>query len=203
MAKFHINSAGEAGQCKAVNGNCPFGGESDHFTSAEAAREAFEAKQESFATPAKRDNAYVTAALKEHRSTFTPKAGAGEREALFEYLDDQLVEAHPEASPAKLADLRGKLLVQLGHPKNYGDDDNPSWAWPTARDREAAVLEVAAEARKVHGDDSALFRQWGKIHSDFKTVDARGRKLVMVNARGQGTVLVPWYGPKVLESLKK
>lgn len=202
MNKFHINAAGEAGQCKAVNGKCPFGSESEHFTSAEAAREAFEARQESFATPAKRETAYVAAALKEHRSTFTPKAGAEEREALFEYVDDQLVEANPEATPAKIAELRGKLLVQLGHPKNYGDDDNPSWAWPTAKDREAAVLEVASEARKIHGENSTLFRQWGKIHSDFKTVDAKGRKLVMVNAPGKGSVLVPWYGPKILESLK-
>lgn len=44
MAKFHINAAGEAGSCSATKGNCPFGGEADHFTSPEAAREAFESK---------------------------------------------------------------------------------------------------------------------------------------------------------------
>jgi len=202
MNKFHINTAGEAGQCKAVNGKCPFGSESEHFTSAEAAREAFEARQESFATPAKRETAYVAAALKEHRSTFTPKSGAAELEALFAHLDDQLIEANPEASAAKRAELRGKLLLQLGAPKNYGDDDNPSWAWPTAKDREAAVLEVASEARKLHGDDSTLFRQWGKIHADFKTVDSRDRKLVLVNDKTRGAILTPWYGPKILESLK-
>jgi hypothetical protein len=42
MAKYHINSAGEAGACKAVKGGCPFGGLDEHYTSAEAARKAFE-----------------------------------------------------------------------------------------------------------------------------------------------------------------
>lgn len=42
MAKFHINGNGEAGACKAEKGGCPFGGESDHFTSADAARSAYE-----------------------------------------------------------------------------------------------------------------------------------------------------------------
>jgi len=54
MAKYHINpTTGEPGQCKARK-SCPFGDlENDHYTSAEAAREAFEALQESFpAAPA-------------------------------------------------------------------------------------------------------------------------------------------------------
>lgn len=44
MAKYHVNSTtGEAGACKAVKGNCPFGGEAEHYTSAGAARDAYEA----------------------------------------------------------------------------------------------------------------------------------------------------------------
>lgn len=42
MAKFHINGNGEAGQCKAEKGGCPFGGENEHFESAADARTAFE-----------------------------------------------------------------------------------------------------------------------------------------------------------------
>jgi len=45
MKKFHVNANGEAGACSAVKGNCPFGGESEHFTSADAARQDYEAKQ--------------------------------------------------------------------------------------------------------------------------------------------------------------
>lgn len=42
MSKFHINSQGEPGLCSAKQGGCPFGGESDHHESPEAARRAYE-----------------------------------------------------------------------------------------------------------------------------------------------------------------
>lgn len=56
MAKYHVNpETGEAGQCRARK-NCPFGDlEADHYTSPEAARDAYEKKQESFNVPAKRN----------------------------------------------------------------------------------------------------------------------------------------------------
>ncbi len=41
--KFHVNSNGEAGRCSATKGKCPFGGEDQHFSSADEARAAFEA----------------------------------------------------------------------------------------------------------------------------------------------------------------
>lgn len=43
MARYHLNKNGDPGVCSAKPGNCPFGGEEDHFTSAESARAAFEA----------------------------------------------------------------------------------------------------------------------------------------------------------------
>lgn len=46
MAKFHINSAGNPGPCRAQAGNCPFGFERDHYTSKDDARAAYEAQQE-------------------------------------------------------------------------------------------------------------------------------------------------------------
>ena len=46
MAGFHVNDKGEAGSCSASSGNCPFGGPEEHFTSAEAARKAYETKTE-------------------------------------------------------------------------------------------------------------------------------------------------------------
>lgn len=42
MAKFHVNNSGEAGQCKATQGGCPFGGDAQHYESSEVARQAFE-----------------------------------------------------------------------------------------------------------------------------------------------------------------
>lgn len=44
MTKFHVNANGEAGACRAEKGGCPFGGEKEHFTSPEAARESYETK---------------------------------------------------------------------------------------------------------------------------------------------------------------
>lgn len=39
MAKYHINGNGEVKPCRAREGNCPFGGFLDHYTSKEAAQE--------------------------------------------------------------------------------------------------------------------------------------------------------------------
>lgn len=41
---YHINSKGEAGVCRATKGNCPFGSQDEHYTNADDARQAFEAK---------------------------------------------------------------------------------------------------------------------------------------------------------------
>lgn len=46
MSKFHINTKGEPGRCSAEV-QCPFGGESDHYSSPERAREAFESLHKS------------------------------------------------------------------------------------------------------------------------------------------------------------
>lgn len=50
MAKYHVNSAGEAGTCRATKGGCPFGGEDEHYSSPEAARAAFEESMENETT---------------------------------------------------------------------------------------------------------------------------------------------------------
>jgi hypothetical protein len=56
--KFHINpKTGEPGKCSAENGNCPFGSADEHYTSAEAARTAFEKSNETFSLSLKEMNA--------------------------------------------------------------------------------------------------------------------------------------------------
>jgi len=48
---FHVNpETGEASNCRAKNGRCPFGGAEDHFDSFEEAREYYESTQETFAS---------------------------------------------------------------------------------------------------------------------------------------------------------
>lgn len=52
MTKFHINpETGEAGECSAQTGNCPFGSDEEHYTSKEAARAAFEAQNTALPVP--------------------------------------------------------------------------------------------------------------------------------------------------------
>ena len=42
MAKYHINSKGVAAKCSAQHGNCPFGGESQHYDSLDTAKKEAE-----------------------------------------------------------------------------------------------------------------------------------------------------------------
>lgn len=43
MSKFHVNpETGNAGACSATAGRCPFGGEAEHYSTAEDARKAYE-----------------------------------------------------------------------------------------------------------------------------------------------------------------
>lgn len=39
---FHVNTAGNAGECRAQKGGCPFGSADEHFATADQAREHFE-----------------------------------------------------------------------------------------------------------------------------------------------------------------
>lgn len=51
MSKFHVNAEGNPGKCSAEI-SCPFGGESEHYATQDAAREAYEKKMSSEAVPA-------------------------------------------------------------------------------------------------------------------------------------------------------
>lgn len=64
MAKYHINNEGNPGLCSAVSGNCPFGGEANHYSSQANARKAFELSMASkVQPPAKRKKLSSTEAI--------------------------------------------------------------------------------------------------------------------------------------------
>lgn len=46
MSKYHINAKGEPGRCRAKDGKCPFGSESEHYENKSDARFAYEKKLE-------------------------------------------------------------------------------------------------------------------------------------------------------------
>lgn len=56
MTKFHVNNSGEAGQCRATLGGCPFGDDSHHYETPEIARKEYELSMESsqFSTVSRR-----------------------------------------------------------------------------------------------------------------------------------------------------
>jgi hypothetical protein len=83
MAKFHINGKGEAGACKATKGGCPFGDESEHFTTPEAARKHFEDSQPP-ATPTKKSK--VAAADVVHTIAKTRNGRVTEQKGTLEEL---------------------------------------------------------------------------------------------------------------------
>lgn len=57
---YHINDAREAGLCHAkTESGCPFGMSDMHYSSAEAARAAYEANSESWATPMQKEDARI------------------------------------------------------------------------------------------------------------------------------------------------
>jgi len=69
---FHVNpETGEAGKCRAKNGKCPFGGAEEHHETAQAAREAFEASQDTFSN--KKQFGLSTAAENALSMDMTPK----------------------------------------------------------------------------------------------------------------------------------
>jgi hypothetical protein len=56
MSRYHINDMGEARTCVASAGNCKFGSEGEHFSSADDARKAYEIYQKgSWSAPKLRD----------------------------------------------------------------------------------------------------------------------------------------------------
>jgi hypothetical protein len=77
MSKFHINASGEAGKCSATQGKCPFGGESQHYDSAEVARVAFELSMAGKSLPTVSKRTQKTVATKRgepiSRTNFDPE----------------------------------------------------------------------------------------------------------------------------------
>lgn len=77
MSKFHVNDKGESGQCRAEKGGCPFGGEAQHYSSPEIARQAYELSMagEQIATIKKTPSEKVTKAAEKLKDTLDERLG--------------------------------------------------------------------------------------------------------------------------------
>lgn len=93
MAKFHVNkSTGDVGKCRAKKGNCPFGGEDEHYASAHEAQRVYESSRPALAS-VKRSKA----AAPTYSTTEKSFEGASLREqaSLYRILTDMGVEYLP------------------------------------------------------------------------------------------------------------
>lgn len=140
MAKFHINGNGEAGQCKAEKGGCPFGGPEDHFTSIEAAREQAEALLEA-------ENGWGSAKRQEDPYKLTPQAvdlineisTLENNPARYQYgfPEDEMIRSNIESSIRQKKMELEKLMPHAGFAKlRYSVDE---------ADRRHAINVMAVE----------------------------------------------------------
>ena len=101
MGRFHLNSSGEAGACRARRGKCPFGAEADHHDSPEAARASYEESmaEKIFLSPSRIATNYGIL------ENITP--GKIDEPALMAYTSGQCIALAVEVAKA----LRGEILV--------------------------------------------------------------------------------------------
>jgi len=137
MSKFHINAAGEAGPCKAENGGCPFGGEADHYATAEEARDAYEAKNASGVLTRLRTNRFFKRAMVVGSMTVAAVSLAGCSSISVGYTDtasptpssSASEEATPTAEPTSSstagAEARQKLDEAYGKGKDWVEKNGP------------------------------------------------------------------------------
>jgi len=107
---YHLNHNGDAGECRAVKGNCPFGGAEEHFKSASEARYSFEAKQGSFVS------------LKPQKKTLSKEAEGELHDNAFNSEDHEIEYTPEEVSQKYEADIHGRTfaLTQKMNPGEPG-----------------------------------------------------------------------------------
>jgi hypothetical protein len=131
---FHVNPAtGKAGKCTAKKGGCPFGSVDEHFTSAEAARSAYEKSM----------------AGKEHKPVTKPAGAVDGRSVRGDWADIELyrnriekhdeVFVHPQGKIAIISDDTGRMSVYKAGKKasTSGTQDdlrNGRGAWKRVKD---------------------------------------------------------------------
>lgn len=151
MAMFHVNGNGEAGACRASKGECPFGGQDRHFTSAEAAREFYESSMTG------KNLAVVTVA-------------AVDREFRIDQRNFELQGANYDLvlEAARKSKAEGQFMVIAS---KFVDEKEPGYAeLPPTWDKNRygyAVYESATEGEAKFRDDVA---QWERTHPKTQTV---------------------------------
>lgn len=122
--KFHINASGNAGKCSAKQGGCPFGDESQHHATAEAARAQFEADNS-------KDIPKVSKKSKVSKNKIEP------------------VEPTVENGYTEKVDSDGNVTQRV-RLVNKRPDDHPTGTPAVIKYREHSIEEIHYHAGKIH-----------------------------------------------------
>jgi len=124
---FHVNpETGDAGKCRAAKGKCPFGSLDEHYTTAEAARAAYEESQTAGEriTGAHNTGEPITYSFSENRLPLAEaaivkanakleKAGRSER---FTYTTEAFMETKPKNRYSRVPVMEAKVRFTLSTP---------------------------------------------------------------------------------------
>lgn len=107
MSQFHVNRKGEPGPCRARSGRCPFGGAEVHYSTPEAAREAYELRNQG--------ELFSRAEIMELEAT--PRGGYSRSEPQPTDRDAELLGAKMrlEAAEAEWETLQHGISVTMAH----------------------------------------------------------------------------------------
>lgn len=155
MAKYHINNSGDVGECSARAGNCPFGGADEHYTSAEAARTAYESRQGAFVEPAPLKSLTFNGFTYRHVTFDSSVYQSNGEFALMAYSDgDYGVEPLTDVS-INLEGLGYKPSSGAFFVKNWGENEGLAEALVKAN-----VIELTGRRELVN--------QWGSLAVEAK-----------------------------------
>lgn len=159
MARFHIRpKTGDPGLCRAKPGNCPYGGEDAHYTTADEARAAFEKSSHSFSESELQETIEFVKAAEVREGDFyegsiVKSAGRASGQVMI-LLEDGSTHTHGENE--SLAILRSGLTDEAAKERN-----------DEAREARAESFVVEAKtafeyaAREV-ADEASIF---GRVES--------------------------------------
>lgn len=215
MAKFHLNGNGDPGLCKASQGNCPFGGDEEHYTSPGAARTAFEAAQTVTVSPLQKAQAAYTKAsqaldkaevalnsvahyqglselTKEGAKYVSAKERYDRAENRLSLLREKLAEAKLEAQEGeKTEDFKGTYKVPhdfKGYNSNYD-------GVPTYELGGTFITEDKNGGFRVHYHRPASLTNGVKVTDSFEKAVKATRSVESRNAeyhRKNPVVVRPW-----------
>jgi hypothetical protein len=163
MAKFHVNNSGEAGQCRATQGGCPFGGDAQHYETPEVARQAFELSMAASQLPtvAKKLTKAEAASASAKEAFFPASYGGHSYEEIV--FDEEAIRAKWRARHRQNAKVSRLRLDDLED--HVGNDTR----------REKKIWETAARTEPAKSYDKNVPIRLIPVGTEVEVYDSRRR----------------------------